>query len=85
MDGTNMLKLILAQLGITIEQAQIDKMMGDVAKAIDDLHAMRQSQDRCEAMLNALSFDENEDDLASVKITSAPVIGKSPVLVPGEA
>jgi hypothetical protein len=81
MDGTNMLKLILAQLGITIEQAQIDKMMGDVAKAIDDLHAMRQSQDRCEAMLNALSFD----DLANVKITSAPVIGKSPVLVPGEA
>lgn len=49
-----MLKIVLASLGITIDQATVDEIMRDGITAIQAVKDMKASQDRCEAMLMAM-------------------------------
>lgn len=79
-----MLKLLLAQLGITMDQATVDKTIADIGTALSNVQAMKESQDRCEAMLiKALSVDTVEPDYpeanavpANIKVTDKVVLGR---------
>lgn len=49
-----MLKLILAQLGLTITQEQVETAMREAKAAYDAVQDMKASQLRCEAMLKSI-------------------------------
>lgn len=49
-----MLKVVLASLGITIDQAAVDDIMKNGVAAIQAVKDMKASQDRCEDMLRNL-------------------------------
>lgn len=49
-----MLKLILAQLGLTITQEQVETALRDAKAAYDAIQDMKASQLRCEAMLTEI-------------------------------
>lgn len=69
-----MLKLLLAQLGITMDQATVDKTIADIGTALSNVQAMKESQDRCEAMLvKALSVDTVEPDYPEVNAVPANI------------
>lgn len=49
-----MLKLLMAQFGVHVDQTTVDDMIKNVTACIDDVKAMRASQERTEAMVLAL-------------------------------
>lgn len=75
-----MLKLILAQLGITIDQATVDKTIGDIGTALASVQAMKESQDRCEAMLMDIVANARATREAQLVPTPgpAPTLGFTP-------
>lgn len=50
-----MLKLILAQLGLTITQEQVENALREAKAAYDAVQDMKASQLRCEAMLTEMA------------------------------
>lgn len=79
-----MLKLLLAQLGITMDQATVDKTIADIGTALASVQAMKESQDRCEAMLREMQTAWNEGlepeanaVPANITVTDAVVLGKA--------
>ena len=49
-----MLKLVLAQLGLTITQEQVEAAFNQAKAAYDAVQDMKASQLRCEAMLKSI-------------------------------
>lgn len=49
-----MLKLLMAQFGVHVDQTTVDDMIKNVTACIDDVKAMRASQERTEAMVLVL-------------------------------
>jgi hypothetical protein len=62
-----MLKIVLASLGVTIDQDMIDVMMKDGLAAIQAVKEMKASQDRCEAMLKEIMQVRERAFSATVK------------------
>lgn len=62
-----MLKLVLAQLGVTIDQAMVDDILKNGVAAIQAVKDMKASQDRCEAMLNEIMQVRERAFSATVK------------------
>lgn len=53
-----MLKLILAQLGISITQDQVEATILQAQQAFNSVGEMKESQDHCEKMLIALCLKQ---------------------------
>jgi hypothetical protein len=53
-----MLKLILAQLGLTITQEQVETALREAKAAFDAVQDMKASQLRCEDMLKEIRADQ---------------------------